>query len=112
MVKLTPDVLRVLNDRKYAKRIKKIIEPLVADNPFDAYWYAFYALDGQPFPAGEAALSTSTEYAFKYAYLAICAPFPAGEKAIAQDVSKGIRYARNVLRLPESEVHQWGRQWR
>ena len=57
MAKLTFDVLKALNNAKYAKRIKPVVEPIIIK--YDAYRILRYAHDivRGPFPAGEKAIA-------------------------------------------------------
>lgn len=80
-IKLTLRTLIALNRGKYAKRIKKIVEPLVINDPQDAYLYAREVLEGR-FPLGEPAIARNPNYSLYYARNVLNAPFLAGEEAI------------------------------
>ena len=83
-MKLTFRVLIALNERKYARRIKKVVEPEVIASGRSrlAYFYARYIIKGR-FPLGEPVIATDALNAFSYARFALKAPFPLGEPVIA-----------------------------
>ena len=84
MVKLTTGILKTLNNAKYAKRIRRVVEPYVAKDADQAYYYARDVLNG-PFPEGEEAIATSAVQSYYYARFRLKGRFPAGEKAILKD---------------------------
>lgn len=84
MVKLTELVLTTLNDAKYAKRIRRVLDPLMAKEAESAYTYARYVLNG-PFPEGEAAIATDAYFSYHYAIMVLGNRFELGEPIIARN---------------------------
>jgi len=63
-----------------------------------SYVYAIYVLKA-PFPLGEAAIATSSQYSFHYAKY-IKGRFILGEPAIAQSLIGSLNYAKDILKAP------------
>lgn len=103
-MELTHDILRALYDKKYAKRVRKIIEARVISNPKEAYYYAADILGGR-FPEGEAAIATEALPSLWYAQFVLSGPFPAGEDAISEKGHRAFIYATHILhsRFPAGE---------
>ena len=75
-----------------------VYEETIKDDPEKAVNRAL--AQRKPFPAGEAAIATSAEYSYDYAYYALGGKrFPAGEPAIATSAKYSCLYAINVLKL-------------
>lgn len=111
MIKLTYGVFKALNDAKYAKRIKPGVISAVADDPKQAYMYAYYVVGGR-FPEGEAAIGSKHDLALDYAIRVLNhRPFPAGEAAIAKVPRWAAHYASEVLNLDRDEAEEWGEKY-
>lgn len=82
---LTPEVLAALNDKGYARKIKREVEPYMLFDPEYAYQYARYVLRGR-FERGEKLVAADAGSAYWYAKDVIGGPWIMGEEAIARTV--------------------------
>lgn len=76
----------------------------IRKDPTLSFLYATRIEKG-PWPPGEKAISTSSNFSIKYAMKVVNGKFPAGEKAIATDSTAAFNYAWHILkgRFPAGE---------
>lgn len=98
-MRLTDGIFTALCARNYAKKIKKIVEPSIAQGTVSSLRYARYLLRG-PFPLGEAAIARDAGCSFDYAKQILHGRFELGEPAIAESAMWSFHYASAVLHGP------------
>jgi len=110
-VELTPEALF-----RYARLVKAPLpeyEDIIAQDARWALNYAYSVLEG-PFPLGESAIATSSQYSYEYA--GIIGRFPLGEKAIATDGKNSLYYATCIIQsrfiLGEAAIHSNAVCWK
>lgn len=100
-MKLTFNILQALNDRKYAKKIRRIIDsladtlPSTPEGSYQAYNYAEYIIKGR-WEAGEKAIASHPRVAYNYAVDIL----DLGEPVLASDPVYSRGYAKHILHGP------------